>query len=200
MARKPNTLLNTVQGSFLVLSVDGTESTTGNHTPRYTVRCVECTLPATFTKQHLLRKPKCRHGVTVPRAATRPAAVNSLVGQRINTFDVLTLVSPTEATTGNYSPVYRVQCVRCHRDRSFTKRHLIQGPLCVCARRPLIRPVHRPAALALALTLKSREGVSPATPCGTFLWVYPPHPQYPVFDASREDTKRQYRSWLSSQP
>ena len=63
----------------------------------------------------------------------------------------------------------------------------------------LLTPLRRPAALAKASLVQSRQGVFPATPCGAWLWLHADHPQYEGFHADAPKVRRAYKTWLSRQ-
>lgn len=192
MSRLPLSLLGTVQGSYRVLSVNGSESTTGNHSPRYQVECLTCKMPNVFTKQHLRLQPQCRF------CAPDTPKPQPLVGGRIGTYDVIALASVSE---DSFRRRFTVRCAECGETRRMSRAQLMGSPECKCQAitdTPLT-PLRRPAALAKASLVQTRESVSPATPCGAWLWLYASHPQYERFRADAPKVKRSYLAWVARQ-
>ena len=194
MSRRPISLLGTVQGSYRVISVDGSESTTGNHSPRYLVECCTCKAQKSFTKQHLRVLPQC--------LTCNPAQLKAqlLVGERIGSYDVIAL----DAADGEgpaHRRRYTVRCVECQTTLRLSKARLMAAPTCQCQTTPpaLLTPLRRPAALAKARLVQLREAVSPATTCGTWLWLHADHPQYEGFRADARKVKRAYQTWWARQ-
>lgn len=114
----------------------------------------------------------------------------SIINLVLNGFKVVSLLSDTESTTGNFQPEYLVRCVNCQKERKRTKRGLLKIKPCHCGipkteRKPLIptlSPIQEEARLMPKSQLRrltDTEGYkSPATPDGTLLYLYPGHPSY----------------------
>lgn len=116
----------------------------------------------------------------------------SILNLELNGFKVVSLLSDTESTTGNFQPEYLVRCISCQKELKRTKRGLLKIKPCRCGipkpertskvAAPTISPIQPDARLISKHQLRKLTDTdghkSPATPDGTLLYLYPGHPSY----------------------